>query len=351
MNDTNYYYLDGIDKKGPFTKDEIIDRNLIPTTLIYFEGLANWTPLSQFEDLKKTNISEQQSIEDENSIDQINIPQVTNSEPQKIKIPSFLFLVVALSLTTFLSYFYTNIKKEKDLKDIEIKIEAVLEGKDEVCDYKNDGIGGKLKEPDSSTPNDDKGNRLVEYYECENGGWTVLTLKRMPNGFDYIESYSTNMGFKVPETNYEPGIDLGNDYNTSGYSISTDRGTISNAYTEAMKHISSDKENNSYVAGSYLKIKTFDEISTDFYYISNIEPTKYTDGSVNTKSWKSEKGSSVFNSNWIVWYERNGKHLEIVERKDLFNEIWLKYSLINALIATIIFFSFKFRKRIALQVT
>jgi hypothetical protein len=249
MNDINYYYLDGIDKKGPFSKAEIISKNLLPTTLIYFEGLANWTPINQFEELKQPLVIESEPLKTENDIDQSSISQTQKSEPKKLKIPSFLFLVIALSLTTFLSYLYTNSKKEKDLKDIETKIDAVLQGKDEVCDYKNEGVRGKLNDPELFTPNDNEGNRLVEYYECENGGWTVLTLKRLNNGFEYLESYSTNMGFKVPESNYTPGKDYGYGVRSEGYSIPTRRGTVQNAYKEAMYYISSEKENKSYIAG------------------------------------------------------------------------------------------------------
>lgn len=351
MNSINYYYLDGIDKKGPFSKDEIISKNLTPTTLVYFDGLTNWTPLSQFEELQQPIFVEQVLSEKENIIDQPKIPLSTKVEAKKIKIPSILFLIIALSLTTFLSYLYTDTKKEKDLKEIETKINVVFQGKDEACDYKNEGVRGKLKDADIFTPNDNEGNRLVEFYECENGGWTVLTLKKLNNGFEYTESYSTNMGFKVPETTYTPGKDFGYGYRTEGYSIPTHRGTIQNAYKEAMYYISTEKENKSYIAGSYLKIKTFDEINTDFYYISNIEPTKYTDGSVFAKSWKSSGEASVFNSDWIVWYRRDGKHFEIVERQKQFNKSWLTYSLISGLIATFIFFLVKYRKRIALQVT
>jgi hypothetical protein len=351
MNTIHYYYLDGIDKKGPFSKDEIISKNLSPTTLVYFEGLSNWTPLSQFDELKKPIAVEQNQTENDNALSQANVPLATKNETKKVKIPSILFLIIALLITTYLSYLFTDNKKERDLKNIESKINEVFQGKDEVCDYKNEGVRGKLKDADIFTPNDNEGNRLVEYYECENGGWTVLTLKKINNGFEYTERYSTNMGFKVPESNYTPGKDFGYGFRTEGYSIPTYRGTVQNAYKEAMYYISTEKENKSYVAGSYLKIKTFDEISTDFYYISNVEPTKYSDGSVFAKSWRSSGEASVFNSDWIVWYKRNGKHYEIVERQKQFNKSWLTYSLISGLIAILIYFLLKYRKKIALQVT
>jgi hypothetical protein len=348
MTSIQYYYLDGIDKKGPCSREEIVSKNLAPTTLIYFVGLSNWTPLSQFDELKQPfSVGNVQNNE-------IRLPdslQDSKKATKKIKIPSILFLILGLSLTTFFSYLYTANKKENDLNNIEIKVNDVFQGKDEVCDYKNEGVRGKLKNAEIFTPKDNEGNRLVEYYECERGGWTVLTLKRLNNGFEYTESYSTNMGFKVPESNYTPRKDFGYGLSTEGYSIPTNRGTVQNAYKEAMYYISTEKENKSYVAGSYLKIKTFDEISTEFYYISNVAPTKYSDGSVFAKSWSSSGEASVFNSDWIVWYKRDGKHYEIVERQKQFNKYWLIYSAIYAVTIMLIYLFLKYRSKISLQVT
>jgi hypothetical protein len=342
-----YYYLDGIDKKGPFSKEEILSKNLKNETLIFHDGISNWTPLENCESLKLPILEEPRNQENQVTTETTK----TITEPQKIKIPSFLFLIFFLGLCVLLSYFYTTNKKESDLKIINSKIEDVFNGKDEICDYQKDGVRGKLQEPTLFTPQDNEGNSLVEFFECESGGWTVLSLKKVINGFEYINNYSTNMGFKVVESNYKPGVDLGYGYTTQGYSIPTYRGTVQNAYKEAMEYISVEKENKPYVAGSYSKIKTFDELTTDFYTISNVEPTKYSDGTVNSKTWESMGEASVFNKNWIVWYKRSGKHYEIIELKNVFNKLWLKYSVISGLIATLLYFLIKYRKKIALQVT
>lgn len=46
-----YYFLDGLEKKGPYTSNEIISRNLSCETLIFREDKSNWLPLSDFEEL------------------------------------------------------------------------------------------------------------------------------------------------------------------------------------------------------------------------------------------------------------------------------------------------------------
>jgi hypothetical protein len=169
---------------------------------------------------------------------------------------------------------------------------------------------------------DNEDNELYEYYFCESGGWTVYTLKKLSFGYDLIESSSTNMGFKVPESTYLAGTDRYG-YRPPGFSIPIYRGSVQNAFDEAMEFISVKKEDKSYIAGSYNKIITFDELYSDLHYIENIHPTRYTSASVNSKFW--EREASVFNKNWIVWYKQRGRHYEIVLDKDEY----LKKLLIN----------------------
>jgi len=47
-----YYYLDGIEKKGPYTLEEVLSRNLSSDTMIYREDKTNWLALSDFEELQ-----------------------------------------------------------------------------------------------------------------------------------------------------------------------------------------------------------------------------------------------------------------------------------------------------------
>ena len=50
----NYYYMDGLDKKGPYTKEEIQLRKLSPETLLIKEGMTQWSKLETFDELKET---------------------------------------------------------------------------------------------------------------------------------------------------------------------------------------------------------------------------------------------------------------------------------------------------------
>ena len=46
-----YYYLEGIEKKGPYTLEELRSRNLSSDTMVYREGRQKWSRLSDFEDI------------------------------------------------------------------------------------------------------------------------------------------------------------------------------------------------------------------------------------------------------------------------------------------------------------
>lgn len=402
-----YYYLDGLDKKGPYNPDELKSRNVTPDTLVFCDGMANWKSIKEIPDLNSLLFDKTPETE---TVDEIistpiepsveastikqNVPQsgVQKPEVKKIKIPSILFLVIGFLASIGISYLLVQGQRSKDKKDLDKKVDELFQSKDEICDYQKTGVSGTLKTvtvgPDDflgdkwisakvgnlqlahkpDVPDDSIGGEnniwyeqevkkwdtyknLVEYYKCASGGFTVQTLSKKNNGFDLVESYSKDMGFKIPASRYTPGIDYGYGISSQGYSTPTYRGTVQEAYNGAMEYLTKDKENESYVAGSYDRIKTFDEISTDFYFIGNVEPSKYSSSSVYAKSWKSSGDAYVYNTNWIVWYAYDGKHYEIVEDKKLFNKRWAIFSGIGSLIALIIYFLIRYRRKISVQVS
>ncbi|WP_420287286.1 hypothetical protein VT569_05120 [Flavobacterium psychrophilum] len=315
MENKEYYYLDGANKKGPYSKQEIIDLGLSSDTLIFVDELNKWVPYQDLEDFKP-------------KIEEIEVESNQVQNKKKLNITNFLVLLFLILSASGIAYFLTEEHKKRDFQKLEERVNDIFAGKDEICDYTKSGVKGELKKPSDfflSSKKDNEDNELYEYYSCESGGWTVYTLKKLNYGYDLIESSSTNMGFKVPESTYRAGTDFGYGYSTPGYSIPTYRGSVQNAYNEAMEYISVEKEDKSYVAGSYNRIITFDELYSDLHYIDNIHPTKYTSASVNSKSWENLGEAYVFNKNWIVWYKQSGKHYEIVLDKDEY----LKKLLVN----------------------
>ena len=47
-----YFYSDGKVKHGPLSLDEIKQENITKETLIWFEGLDDWKPAKELDDLK-----------------------------------------------------------------------------------------------------------------------------------------------------------------------------------------------------------------------------------------------------------------------------------------------------------
>lgn len=309
-------------------------------------------------------------------------------QKKKIKIPSFIIMIVGILITTGITFIIVKAQKSKDRKEIETRIDEIFQGKDEISDYENSGVQGEmekviiLNEMDISSrrfpgiyageiclmskPTIENENNyweeerlkkwntykeLVEYYRRTSGGFNIISLKKMPNGFDRIVYNSKNMGFKVPASEYRAGVNYGYGVTSAGYSIPTYRGTVQQAYNLTLDFLTKDKENSPYIPGSYNKIKTFDELSSEFYYIRNIAPTIITSSSNNAISWNSSSDASVFNPDWIVWYEYYGKHYEIVEDKTIFYMRWAKYSAIGAILVIGIFFGNKFRKKFSFDIS
>lgn len=324
MDNKIYYYLDGADKKGPFTVSEIKELKLSEETLIHFEGIKNWTVLSE---VPKLNT-------------------ILKKEKKPIKIPSFLVLLFLAILSSGIAYYLSEETKKTDLKNLNEQIDDVFNGKDEICDFLKSGVVGELYRPKdkvnffNNTITDNEGKEVYEIFQCEYGGWTVVSLARVNNGFTYQFNSSRNMAFKVPESTYTAGTDYGYGYSTPGYSLPTYRGSVKNAYNESMKYISVEKENKSYLAGSYSKIQTFDELSSDYHYVANVYPTKYSALS-KSKSWKGVGETYVYNENWIVWYKASGKHYEIVLDKDRYYEKLGKNILIGLGISLLLFLVWK----------
>ncbi|TDQ15197.1 hypothetical protein DFQ04_3083 [Algoriphagus boseongensis] len=48
-----YFYTDGVTKFGPYSIEELLDKNISRDTKVWFYGLATWTPINEIEELKE----------------------------------------------------------------------------------------------------------------------------------------------------------------------------------------------------------------------------------------------------------------------------------------------------------
>ena len=328
-----YYYLDGLDKKGPYTSEELKTRNLKPDTLVLSEGMNSWKPVKEIENLN--SILFEQSTQNELHTTEINetaeaTPETATLEPAKIvevkneqgkiKIPSIIFLFVFYGLSIGVGYFIASSQKQNDLTEINKKIDEVFKDRSAITDYTFDATDGQIydvyltnlfadmglasgeeknvvrtkkrmlaNKPSSNNPDQEKYAKyyenqlkqwnlfkdLVQYYECTPiSGFDVIRLEKSSTTFNITKSWSGDMAYKVAESIHYPGYS--NEYYSSpGYDIPTHRPSVSNCYEEAAKFLTSDKEDKSYEAGSFNKISSFTNIETKFYEISQRYP-KYT---------------------------------------------------------------------------
>ena len=399
-----YYYLDGIEKKGPYEKEELKNYNINAETLVFFEGLSNWKPIKDIPELNRylfeivlandTN-DFKNNLEDATS-DNINNIEVT--EPPKIKIPSIALLFLSFLLCIGLAYYIVYNQRQNDSEEINKKIDDILNGKSAITDYTFEGIDGQLYDvylgsmleglddninvvktekrslaykPTSSSNSDDikRWNLfkdLVQYYETAPlSGFNVLRLERNSTIFSITSEWSGDMAYKVPATRHYEGYS--NEYFSSpGYDLPTYRPTIGKCYEEAAKFLTSDKEDKSYVAGSFNSISSFKDIETIFFELKQRYPiyTRFPDkihvyhgegigggDLINEKKITdatSANDSSVFTSQWIVWYKSITNTYEIQEKNGVFIKYWLIYSIIGISISTLIYFFLKFRKRLTM---
>lgn len=57
-----YYYTDGSERYGPFTFEQLRERNITPETLVWKEGMADWLPARQVPDLQSLHASTAESF-------------------------------------------------------------------------------------------------------------------------------------------------------------------------------------------------------------------------------------------------------------------------------------------------
>jgi len=138
-----YYYLNGIDKLGPYTLEEIISRNLNSVTMIFREDKSNWVPLSEFEEL---NVSPVDILD--NSEQETTVVELINKNPieeKKIKLPKYTIQILLIALSIGLSALITYFQQQNDYNKISAEINSIFDGKTEVSDYYiRSGLDGKL---------------------------------------------------------------------------------------------------------------------------------------------------------------------------------------------------------------
>ena len=399
----NYYYMDGLDKKGPYTKEEIKLRQLTPETLLIKEGMTQWNKLESFDELIEPLFTEN---DDNTPTNSLSIEENDNSE--KIKVSSNIFLYIGIILSILISVGIAYLQKNKDLNSFNQKINEMMSGKTAISDYSYDGTQGKLlkvyrsglfdgiftsgdkdnvvktqnhdlaykpndniKEGDNSYYWNEQNRKywdlfkdLKEYYESDEfTGFTAQKLERNGDIFTVNYMWSGDMAYKVSATKHYEGYSS-EYYSSPGYDLPTYRPTIGKCYEEAAKFLTVEDKDKSYLEGSYKKMDGFEYLESDFFEISQLYP-KYYKGldTIYVENGRDENrgfvideqritkqtsrtDAYVFSSQWIVWYKNYTNRYSIEKKKYALLKFSSIYSMIGIFLTFIIFYIIKYRKKI-----
>ena len=316
----NYFYLKGPDKIGPLTIDELKEVSLTDDTLIWYEGLNEWTKFSELIELKKGIIGKIENIPPPIPENIIKEQKKLKKEIENIEIKknnSKLFqiivsiIIIIISLLVFFIIHKNNIKTEK--QNLIDRIDLIFQNKISVCDFENYGVTGKLtkltKPVSNGNDNDfmynsilniyenkvDKG--IVEEYKLTSGGFSIYKITKEDNGYVVELTKADDMIYKVGEYEY-----------SFGYSMPTYRPSVENCYAGALKYLTTENQGSIYVANIYSKIKNFPELKSKYFQIVNTaKPT-----SPNLNNWVGTDGS-VYSNQYTVYFNTESWYYEISE--------------------------------------
>ena len=315
-----YYYLDGPNKKGPFSEDEFINLNLNQDTLIWTEGLENWKPLKEFPDLLK--------VIPPPPPEEVILKPLVKRKSKKVGY-SFFILFVLLVISFAAGYEIVETKKTKYKEELTDRIDRIFNGKSIICDgviYRVTGERKKVIRP-VKTSNDKfdwaystalseynaaKSEGIIEKFTCTSGGFTFKKLKKIDLGYEIEVNTSTNMGYT---TNYYY------------------RGSVQEAYNSAYQYMVNDNAGCYSSAGYYDLIENFTSMDNDYYYILNTEKPSYPHSS----HWWSQGEGNIYNNWYKVYYKMDGYYYEISERKWRIGEDYILFFSIGGGISLLIF--------------
>lgn len=205
MEDKKYFYLNGPESLGPFTLNEIVEKNLSRETLIWTEGEAKWKPILDFPEFNK-KVPPPPPITIGPTKPEINLIPVESSDVKGMVVLKIsLIVILLLALLWLASYSFVEKEKKVNYSEINNRIDKVFNGKSTILDGEKYGVKGTLRE----LPDNNKGflrlgiesdRELRAVFSCTSGGFTIYKLTRATNGFDKEIIESSDMGYKEPKS-------------------------------------------------------------------------------------------------------------------------------------------------------
>lgn len=94
----NYYYTDGKNQYGPYPIEELRPK-INPNTLVWREGMANWMPASNVDELKKLFAP---------PVNRRNVPQQSSSRDYVLMVLAILGFLASLWVLTVGTYAFST---------------------------------------------------------------------------------------------------------------------------------------------------------------------------------------------------------------------------------------------------
>jgi hypothetical protein len=380
-----FYYLDGAEKRGPYTLEEIVKRNLPGDTLIFIPNKNKWEKLSEI-DLEPTNdhpeIKREEDVE-ERVDDEKTSPLRVYTGPDKRFI--FLCITIISILLTGISVFI-HIKLDKG--SLESRIEKMMLQKKVICDYqyyepKGELMdiypcsadlhqkmlyykfgGGKIEpevtdsvlicynniyiliRKDEQPVKYNFYKKFVEFFFQSSGGLKIYTLVKTTNGFDIINCKSNNYAYLIREKEYDPILER---------YAPTYRPNVRTIHQNVINSYIGKYGSEPYIENSKTDILNVPHQKSLFFELKNIQPSDNNEFGGSTSKWSSwhtdnshgeyledsiinEGFYPYSNGQFVVWVRDEGLHYEyclIVNTLLIFSGIYM------LVIFTIIFTTWK----------
>ena len=302
-----WYYLDGIKKKGPFTKEELLKFDLSNKVLVWKEGFEDWKKLGDVLEF---------STKLPPPIPQQIINKRLQSQRNLRIILTILVFIICCSLTLLISHYSVETQKKRYYNDISNHIDKILNGNSFAFDGINITVDGhfmnydsiesiifkpskKLDELYGFDENDRKPSFLDKLkqqdnennqkrFEPESGGFEFVMLTEDDKGHYRIEELSSGKMLCKEE--------LASMKNIQDFYI--------NAYESFI-----DENQHAFQQNEFQSINGIQYIENDFYYFANeYKPQEY-----NGVTWN--RSGEIFNDIWTVFYMVNGKGYYIKEKQ------------------------------------
>lgn len=302
-----YYFLNGIQKNGPFSEEELIRLNLDIETLVWTEGFDNWIQLKDIKELIKTippPIPE-------------NIPKKIVAKKQSKKLLLSTFLLLALLIISFIVIYTLIESKKAELKqELTHRVENIFNDKPIICDGVKFNVTGDLKEITKPIKTNSesfdlvygieldeyekaKEEGLIEKFYCKNGGFTIKKISKIDTGYELEITTSTNMAFT--SSNYW-------------------RGTVQEAYNSTFNYFI-ERDADFYEKGSYQLIENFPNLMNEYYELKNAgKPSN-----LNFSHSMLADGANIQNNYRKVYYKQETWYYEISPKKAEIEIAYIRY--------------------------